>query len=289
MSTPDIRSKPAERSVPASAGSRAAAGIAGALILIIATACRSSGGAPASVPAPAAVMSLVSSGAGWRLAPDVRIRPLVPGVWLHISDARFPADTGPFVPSNGLLIVGDSGTTLIDTAWDDRQTALILGFARDSLHHPVTLAIITHAHSDRLGGLGALRAAGVRIVASSLTRARALATGLPVPDTIGGLTAPGAARTVRGLEMFYPGPAHTPDNLVVWLPAARVLFGGCMIRSAAATTLGNTADGVVDAWPASVARVQARYGAMARIVVPGHGDVGGVELLEHTRELASGG
>ncbi len=39
-------------------------------------------------------------------------------------------------------------------------------------------------------------------------------------------------------------------------------------------------------WAASIARVQAAY-PDARLVLPGHGDAGGPELLAHTRELAT--
>ncbi|MFO0645147.1 MAG: hypothetical protein U0326_02840 [Polyangiales bacterium] len=34
------------------------------------------------------------------------------------------------------------------------------------------------------------------------------------------------------IEVFFPGAAHTLDNVVVWLPSRALLFGGCMIRPA---------------------------------------------------------
>ena len=39
------------------------------------------------------------------------------------------------------------------------------------------------------------------------------------------------------IEAFYPGPGHSPDNIVVWIPEARVLFGGCLVKSAGAKGL----------------------------------------------------
>lgn len=44
------------------------------------------------------------------------------------------------------------------------------------------------------------------------------------------------------------------------------------------------ADADTAAWPASLERVRARFPEV-RIVVPGHGSVGGPELLSHTLEL----
>ena len=90
----------------------------------------------------------------------------------------------------------------------------------------------------------------------------------------------------RKVEVYYPGPGHTVDNAVAYDPASRVLFGGCMIRAAATTDLGNAADAVVAEWAGSVGRVAARY-SEAAIVIPGHGDVGGRGLLAHTVKLIS--
>jgi metallo-beta-lactamase class B len=89
---------------------------------------------------------------------------------------------------------------------------------------------------------------------------------------------------VGSAEVFYPGPAHTRDNVVVWLAESRVLFGGCAVRAASDTSVGNVADADVKEWPASIRRVRDRY-PTADVVVPGHGDPGGRELLEHTLAL----
>ncbi|MFW6078319.1 MAG: hypothetical protein ACODAE_01780 [Gemmatimonadota bacterium] len=84
--------------------------------------------------------------------------------------------------------------------------------------------------------------------------------------------------------MFYPGPGHTRDNLMVWLPERGILFGGCAVRAASATSAGNVAHADTLEWPRAVARALERYGSAGR-VVPGHGEIGGPELLEHTRSL----
>jgi metallo-beta-lactamase class B len=33
------------------------------------------------------------------------------------------------------------------------------------------------------------------------------------------------------LQAYYPGAGHTRDNIVVWVPQDKVLFGGCLIKS----------------------------------------------------------
>ena len=94
-----------------------------------------------------------------------------------------------------------------------------------------------------------------------------------------------APRTdASGFELFYPGAGHTADNVVAYFPAAGVLFGGCLVKSDTATTVGNVADADVDAWPQTVARVRARYPEVDR-VVPGHGAVSGPAALTVTEAL----
>ena len=57
-----------------------------------------------------------------------------------------------------------------------------------------------------------------------------------------------------------------------------------MVKSLDSNSLGNTKDGDLAAYPATLRKVQVAY-PQARIVVPGHGDWGGPELIEHTLRL----
>ena len=201
-----------------------------------------------------------------RLASDVDVRPLAPGVWLQ----RTYRDG---LAANGLLVETRDSSVLVDAGWNDAQAAALFDFAATRLHRPIRDVIVTHAHVDRIGGAGEALRRGARVHALARTIAHARERRQAIPDvaepqqsalTIGGVT----------LELFYPGAGHTDDNLVVWLPATRVLYGGCFLKPGAATDLGNIADADVGAWPASLARVAERAPHPA-IVVPGHGALGG--------------
>lgn len=87
------------------------------------------------------------------------------------------------------------------------------------------------------------------------------------------------------MEVYYPGPAHTRDNVAVYLPKQAVLFGGCIVKAVNSTTLGNTAEGDALKYPESLQKLIERY-PNASVVIPGHGEWGGVELLQHTLRLA---
>jgi metallo-beta-lactamase class B len=151
-------------------------------------------------------------------------------------------------------------------------------------HKPIILAIITHAHSDRIGGIRELMAAGVKVVSTGLTAQYAANAGYPPPlKELDSRTTDLRMGDVE-VEIYYPGPGHTKDNIVVWIPRDRVLFGGCFIKSMNSSNLGNTADAVLDAWGPSVQNLKEKY-PLALLVIPGHGQVGGIELLQHTKDL----
>jgi metallo-beta-lactamase class B len=88
----------------------------------------------------------------------------------------------------------------------------------------------------------------------------------------------------RTIQVQYPGPGHTKDNVVVWIPDKKILFGGCLIKSAQAEDLGNTKEADLKKWPETIEKVYQEF-QQARIVVPGHGDPSGIEAVTRTLEL----
>lgn len=226
--------------------------------------------------------ALTSPAVSTAQAADLQVSELRPGVWLHVSWQTFP--DGTRVPSNGLIVRDGNHLLLVDTAWGEALTARLLDWIDANLRLPVTRAVVTHSHHDRIGGSAALLSRGIRISTHPLTRQLASEQGLPIPEALAELAEAGSTARVGPAELFYPGPGHTRDNLMVWLPDSRVLFGGCAVRAASAKGLGNVAHADTAAWPASIQRALERYGS-AEVVVPGHGDAGGPELLRHTLSL----
>lgn len=212
----------------------------------------------------------------------VKLRLLRPGVWIHTSRYVFP--DGSVIPANGLVVKEGGGLVLIDTAWGEMLTAELLDQIQREIKLPVRRAIVTHSHADRIAGADLLRQRGIPVFAHPLTCRRAAAVAIAMPsDSLAGLRKPGDAEFVGSVEVYYPGPAHSPDNIVVWVPSARVLFGGCAVKSID-SNLGNLADADTRAWPEALHRMMERY-RLAEVVVPGHGAEGGQQLLTHTLEL----
>src|SRR5262249_9647821 len=162
-------------------------------------------------------------------------------------------------------------------------TRALLDWTATNLHAVVRRAIITHAHADRIGGADELAARHIPFVAHAPACSRAVAAGKPVPDSLPGLST-GQALELDGLEIFEPGRAHAPGNITVWIPTARILFGGCVVRAKESKDLGNVADADPTAWGDAIHRLEERYPSV-KTVVPGHGRTGSRKLLHHTHEL----
>jgi metallo-beta-lactamase class B len=219
-----------------------------------------------------------SPGFGQKLTATVT--PIAPDCYVHRSFGRWQ---GQLITANGLIVNTTAGAVLIDTGWDVPQTRQLVRWVRRHLHRPVVLCVVTHSHADRVAGVPYLKKRGIRVASTPLTAANVRADGQPAPDgslpndttfSIGG----------RPLRVFFPGGGHTADNIVVWLPTQKVLFGGCFIKSVGAMGLGNIADAVLTDWAQSIRRVADTF-PDAAIVVPGHDEWGDRSSLTHTLKL----
>lgn len=214
---------------------------------------------------------------------SITLTQVSPHTWVHTS----LADLGLFgrVYSNGLVVVSGGEALLLDTPINDAQTESLVRFVANSLHAQVTQFMPNHWHGDCMGGLGYLQSQGVVSYANRMTIAEAEKHGLPAPNH-------GFEKSltlkVGNIKVIcrYEGGGHTPDNTVAWIPSEKVLFGGCLVKDAKTTWIGNTSDADMAAWLVTMERVGKRY-RKAAVVVPGHGPWGGTELLTHTLKLVS--
>jgi metallo-beta-lactamase class B len=215
------------------------------------------------------------------LRKDVEIFPLAPGIWRHVT--YMAMEEWGMVPANGLIVVDGEHAVMIDTPWTPGQTAILLDWVEKDLKAKVEAVVVGHHHVDCLGGLSEAHRRGIASISLNRARELALAEGIEAPKETFTTT-----RQImvgkRELELFYPGAGHTVDNIVTWIADEKVLFGGCLVKSGDARALGYIKEADLAAWPATLAKVKARY-PEARLIVPGHGDPGGWELLDNTLRL----
>jgi metallo-beta-lactamase class B len=212
------------------------------------------------------------------LAEDLVVRRLTEDVWLHIS--HVPLDGKP-ARSNGVIVEAEGAALVVDTAWTDRQTGRLLDWIENDRGLKVRHLIVTHFHDDRMGGIREAHRRGIPTYGSVRTAELARAEGNPPPQIrfSESITIDFGDEIV---EARFPGPGHSPDNIVVWLADRGILAGGCMVRNARTRNLGYTGVADLEAWPDSIRRLQQLQPAT---VVPGHGSPGGAELLEATLTL----
>ena len=137
---------------------------------------------------------------------------------------------------------------------------------------PVALAVVTHAHQDKMGGMDALHAAGIATYANALSNQLA-----PQGDGCGA-TQPDFRRQWLGqtsnraqlfgpLKVFYPGPGHTSDNITVGIDGTDIAFGGCLIKDSKAKSLGNLGDADTEHYAASARAFGAAFPKASMIVM----------------------
>lgn len=201
------------------------------------------------------------------------------GVYLYRSYGDYEGTT---VSANGLVAEGTDSVVVMDTPWDNEQTIELLDWVERELKKPIAVFVITHAHADRIGGISVLNERGIPSIGSRLTHVYALKRGFEAPTSS---FEKERVLKYNGLEVqvYYPGPGHTVDNSVVYLLPSNVLYGGCFLKSAGSTSLGNIADADLDSWPQSIENAQEKF-PNPKMVIPGHGEYG-PGAIENTLKL----
>ena len=211
-----------------------------------------------------------------------RIEQLADGVWAYVQP------DGGWMVNNMGLVAGDDGVTSIDLASTERRTRAYLEAAASVAGALPRRVVLTHAHPDHCNGASLLPEAEIiahRTVAEELQVPHRMAPHIFEPYEQGdvrprvptlvfddGVTLDPAAMR---MEVRHPGMrAHTRGDAYVWLPAQRVLFTGDLVfHGGTPFALSGSPSG----WLRALEQMAALD---PLIVVPGHGDVGGPELIE---------
>ncbi|MFT5884668.1 MAG: metallo-beta-lactamase class B [Arcticibacterium sp.] len=225
--------------------------------------------------------AIAQSGKTHFIDEDIQLIHLQDSIYIHKTYHYFEA-FGRF-PSNGLVVIKNGQALLVDTPIDNAKTEKLSNYIKDSLGAEIKQLVIGHFHEDCLGGLEYLKSIGVSSLANLLTLTKCIEDSLSIPSEsfTGSKT---FSFNGEAIECRFFGGGHSFDNITVWLPNQKILVGGCMVRASSAKGLGNLSDAVLAEWDGSIQKVWDAY-PNANIVIPGHGNYGGTELLSHTLEL----
>lgn len=186
------------------------------------------------------------------------------------------------VPCNGMIVFDEGEAIIFDTPADDSTTTVLINWIRDSLDCKIKAIIPTHFHDDCLGGLKAFHKNQIPSYAANKTIDFAKTKNLVIPQhgfdeklelQIG----------EKKVIAEFNGEGHTQDNIIGYFPSQKVMFGGCLIKEMNASK-GYLGDANVKDWSETVRKIKQKYSEVT-LIIPGHGESGGEELLDYTINL----
>ncbi|TMQ64206.1 MAG: MBL fold metallo-hydrolase [Candidatus Eisenbacteria bacterium] len=176
------------------------------------------------------------------------------------------------------------GPLLIDSGLDERTAAALADTIRArSGPKPVQYVVNTHAHGDHIGGNAYFAASGATIIAQSKVAAKIDSTTKASKPSLRVDRKKFLGPVDRKVEILWLGkPAHTSNDLIVYLPKQKVLFAGDLISNKAIPLL---LDPNFDrlGWIASVDSLMSKAFVFDKLI-PGHGVLADpVEEVRFTR------
>ena len=223
-------------------------------------------------------------------------RKLAEGVYAVLGDTG----RGSEGRSNAGFVVTKTGVVVIDALASPAQGKTLLRTIRAITPLPVQWLILTHHHPDHTFGAIVFKRAGAKVIAHPDRRTLASEDGddamvsawtgvLGLREMQGFAFAdtpdvPVAHDTTimlgsREFVIDVPGTAHTPGDLVIWLPDSRVLFAGdLLIEDGVAMVVDGSSGGLL----AALDRIEALEPLQ---VMPGHGRIAAMpmQLIQLTR------
>jgi glyoxylase-like metal-dependent hydrolase (beta-lactamase superfamily II) len=210
----------------------------------------------------------------------------------------------PLVPNIG-VVLGDEAALVVDTGMGPANGRKVLEAAKRVAGGRRLILTITHFHPEH--GFGAQAFEGeAQIVYNRAQRDELQAKGEAYLGMFRGF-GPGVAAALEGTTLVMPdevydgasttldlgnrtvelrtwGLAHTRGDQVVWLPAEKILFTGDLAEERIFPIFPwfppNDADLDAARWAAILGELE---GWRPNVVVPGHGSVGGAELIGAVR------
>ncbi|HEX2912665.1 MAG TPA: MBL fold metallo-hydrolase [Chloroflexia bacterium] len=193
--------------------------------------------------------------------------------------------------NNTGFLVGPDGVTVVDTCATEPRTRAFIQSARTVTDKPLRTLINTHHHGDHTYGNSFLPDA--TIIGHEKCREEAIQTGLSLkvlfPTANYGdikvrppfVTFEDRINVYVGdlkLEVFHVGPAHTTNDIVVWVPEKKVLFTGDIVFKNCTPFV---MQGAIASYFGALDRLRALG---AEVIVPGHGPVCGPEAFDEVEE-----
>jgi cyclase len=181
---------------------------------------------------------------------------------------------------NSTVIVGDKGVIVVDAKTTKPGGQELLDDIAKITPKPVTTVILTHSDGDHVNGLAAFPA-GVKVIAHENNKKEqeaALAAGgrgAPPADhqPTQVITKNKETLTIEGvkLELYHWAPAHTSGDLIVYLPAEKIVATGDIIAAGNPyPRIHDEKNGSTEGW---ITTAKGIASLDADTFIPGHGNI----------------
>jgi glyoxylase-like metal-dependent hydrolase (beta-lactamase superfamily II) len=179
---------------------------------------------------------------------------------------------------NSTVIVGAKGVIVVDAKTTPDQGKELLADIAKITPKPVTTVILTHSDGDHVNGLASFPA-GITIIAQENNKKEqetALAAGGRGAPPAGHLPTRVVSKNKENikidgvkLELLHWAPAHTSGDLVVYLPAEKIVSTGDIIAGNGDPLIHREKNGSSKGWITTVKGIAALD---ADVFVAGHGN-----------------
>ena len=186
------------------------------------------------------------------------------------------------VPCNGMIIRDRNEAIVFDTPTNNESAEELIKYIKEKLHCNINAIVPTHFHEDCLGGLAAFHKKKIPSFGNVITIELAKLNNVVSPENGFKDSLKLNFGNTNSIVNFL-GEGHSKDNVVGYFPSENILFGGCLIKEMHATK-GYLGDANVSDWSNTVLKLKQQY-PHVKIVIPGHGKIGGIELLDYTIKL----
>lgn len=219
--------------------------------------------------------------------PEMHAKEAAPGCWYVQGLSEMGSSANQNFISNAGFIVTSTSVVVVDALGSPALAERLVGEIRKVTPKPISHVILTHYHADHIYGLQVFKQLGAHIIAQKLgreylysqtaqLRLQASRTDLapwidentrlvPADEWIDDHKTLTVGDTE--LQIQRVGPAHTPEDVAVWLPQRKVLYSGDLVFRGRIPFVG---DADSHNWIQSLDKLLT-YGA--RVVVPGHGAI----------------
>jgi glyoxylase-like metal-dependent hydrolase (beta-lactamase superfamily II) len=205
-------------------------------------------------------------------------------VWAVLGDSGKGAEGRP----NAGFVVTTEGIIAVGGLASPAQARAVIRTIRTQSARPLRWLVLYAHHPDMMFGAIEFRRAGAKIAAHPDTRVLAGEAGsdalvadwdavVGLQELLGFEYANQPDRSVTGWDtlrlggrqvvLIHPGPAHSKGDVMIWLPAERVLFAGDILLEDGVTM-------VVDGRSAVLLETLDLIDSLSpRVIVPGHGRI----------------